>query len=57
MNTAQNMIKRIRNPKGREGERLSLQPLNFDEAIAGLAQVKPPEPEKKKAKPKAKKPK
>jgi hypothetical protein len=49
------MKKQIRNPKGREGERVSFRPLSFDEAISGLAQVKPPEikkPSEKKRKPK-----
>jgi hypothetical protein len=46
---------RIRNPKGRKGEPISLSPLTFDEALSGLAQVKPPEPEKKKPKAKPKK--
>jgi hypothetical protein len=40
------------NPKGRAGEPISLAPLTFEEAVAGLAQVKMPEPEK--TKPKAK---
>jgi hypothetical protein len=50
MNTSEEMKKRIRNPKGREGEPVSLAPLSFDEAMAGLAQVKMPEAEKKKPK-------
>jgi hypothetical protein len=49
------MAKRIRNPKGREGDPLSLRPLSFDEAISGLAQVRLPEREKKKPKAKPKK--
>jgi hypothetical protein len=36
------------NPAGKEGVPVSLYPLSFTEAIAGLAQVKMPEPEKKK---------
>lgn len=40
--------KSSRNPHGRKGEPISLRPLSFDEAVAGLAQVQPPEPEKKK---------
>jgi len=44
------MKKRITNPKGREGARVSFTPLNFDEAISGLAQVKLSESEKKKPK-------
>jgi hypothetical protein len=38
------------NPKGRAGRAISLAPLTFDEAVTGLAQVKPPESEKKKPK-------
>jgi hypothetical protein len=49
------MKKHVPNPKGREGEPVSLAPLSFDEAISGLAQVKPPEREKKKPKAKPKK--
>jgi hypothetical protein len=43
-----------RNPEGRNGQPISLHPLTFDEAIAGFAQVKPPQhpKEKPKAKPK-----
>ena len=41
------------NPAGKAGQPVSLHPLSFDEAVSGLAQVKPPEPEKKE--PKAKK--
>jgi len=40
------------NPAGKVGQPVSLRPLSFDEAVAGLAQVKPPEPEKKTPKPK-----
>jgi len=47
------MKKETPNPKGRAGEPVSLHPLSFDEAVEGLAQTKPPDPEKKK--PKAKK--
>jgi hypothetical protein len=47
--------KEARNPKGRAGEPISLAPLTFDEAIAGLAQVKMQESEKKKPKAKPKK--
>jgi len=36
------------NPAGKDGQPVSLHPLSFDEAVAGLAQVKPPAPEKKK---------
>jgi hypothetical protein len=46
------MKKRITNPKGRAGEPISLLPLSFDEAVAGLAQVKPPTKQKPTAKPK-----
>lgn len=49
------MKKRIPNPKGREGEPISLAPLSLEEAVSGLAQVKMPERGKKK--PKAKPPK
>lgn len=38
----------VPNPAGKTGVPVSLYPLKFDEAVAGLAQVKPPEPEKKK---------
>ena len=38
------------NPAGKEGAPVSLYPLSFDEAVAGLAQVKPPEPTNKKPK-------
>lgn len=31
--------------KGEAGQPISLRPLSFDEAVAGLAQVKPPEKE------------
>ena len=41
-----------RNPQGRAGAPVSLYPLSFDEAVTGLAQVKPPE--KPQAKPKRK---
>jgi hypothetical protein len=40
------------NPEGKKGMPVSLYPLRFNEAIAGLAQIKPPEKEKPKAKPK-----
>ena len=43
------------NPAGKEGAPLSLHPLSFEEAVAGLAQVKMPEPEKKKPQPAPKK--
>jgi hypothetical protein len=49
------MKKRITNPRGREGDRVSFCPLNFDEAVSGLAQVKPPESNKKKPKAEPKK--
>ena len=35
------------NPAGKNGAPVSLYPLSFTEAIAGLAQVKMPEPDKK----------
>jgi hypothetical protein len=38
------------NPAGRAGAPVSLYPLTFKEAVAGLAQVKMPEPDKKKPK-------
>jgi hypothetical protein len=38
------------NPAGKEGAPVSLYPLSFKEAIAGLAQVQMPEREKPKAK-------
>jgi hypothetical protein len=44
--------KSIPNPAGKRGAPVSLHPLSFDEAVAGLAQVKPPEKEKPKATPK-----
>jgi hypothetical protein len=47
--------KSSRNPHGRAGEPISLHPLSFEDAVAGLAQVKTPEPEKKKPKAKPKK--
>jgi len=40
------------NPAGKEGQPLSLHPLSFNEAVAGLAQVRMPEKEKPKDKPK-----
>ena len=40
----------VPNPAGKTGVPISLHPLSFDEAVAGLAQVKPPEPEKEKPK-------
>lgn len=40
------------NPAGKEGQPLSLYPLSFKEAVAGLAQVQMPEKDKPKAKPK-----
>jgi len=39
-----------RNPAGRSGAPVSLYPLSFREAVEGLAQVKMPEPDKKKQK-------
>jgi hypothetical protein len=45
-------MKKVPSPKGREGEPISLHPLSFGEAVAGLAQVKMPENGKKKPKPK-----
>jgi hypothetical protein len=50
LETSDPMTKEIPNPKGRAGEPISLHPLKFEEAVAGLAQVKMPEPEKKKPK-------
>jgi hypothetical protein len=44
------MSKKNTNPSGRRGVPVSLYPLRFEEAVAGLAQVKPPGPEKKKPK-------
>jgi len=44
--------KKSPNPAGKAGNPVSLHPLSFDEAIAGLAQVRPPEKEKPKATPK-----
>lgn len=40
------------NPAGKEGQPVSLYPLSFKEAVAGLAQVKMPEKEKPAPKPK-----
>jgi hypothetical protein len=40
------------NPAGKEGAPVSLYPLSFKEAVAGLAQVKMPDKEKPKDKPK-----
>jgi hypothetical protein len=40
------------NPAGKAGTPVSLYPLSFREAVAGLAQVKMPEKEKPKAQPK-----
>jgi hypothetical protein len=42
----------VPNPAGKAGAPVSLHPLSFDEAVAGLAQTKPPEREKPKAEPK-----
>ena len=45
--------RKVPNPAGKEGHPVSLYPLSFDEAVAGLAQTKMPEPkEKPKATPK-----
>jgi hypothetical protein len=44
-----NKKKRPPNPAGRAGAPVSLYPLNFKEAVAGLAQVKMPESDKKKS--------
>lgn len=41
--------RRQRNPEGRKGQPVSLHPLDFDEAVAGLAQVKMPEQAKNEA--------
>jgi hypothetical protein len=46
------MKKEVPNPNGVKGEPISLYPLSFEEAVAGLAQVKMPENGKKKPKPK-----
>jgi len=35
------------NPQGRAGSPISLYPLSFEDAVTGLGQVKPPQPEKK----------
>ena len=43
------------NPAGKVGQPVSLHPLSFEEAIAGLAQVKMPEPKENKPKAKPKK--
>jgi hypothetical protein len=43
------------NPAGKEGQPVSLYPLSFKEAVAGLAQVKMPEADSKKPKAKPKK--
>lgn len=43
------------NPAGRDGIPVSLYPLDFAEAVAGLAKVKPPEKENKKPQAKPKK--
>jgi hypothetical protein len=45
----------ITNPAGRAGSPISLYPLSFKEAVAGLAQVKMPEPEVKEPKAQPKK--
>lgn len=39
-----------RNPEGRAGLPVSLYPLSFEEAIAGLAEVRMPQADKKKPK-------
>jgi hypothetical protein len=39
------------NPAGKQGVPVSLHPLSFNEAVAGLAQVKPPEKKKPQAAP------
>jgi len=44
------MSKKTPNPAGRAGVPVSLYPLSFKEAVAGLAQVKMPEPGNKKPK-------
>jgi hypothetical protein len=44
--------KKSTNPAGKAGLPVSLYPLTFTEAVAGLAQVKMPEKEKPKAQPK-----
>ncbi len=44
--------KHIPNPAGQRGAPVSLYPLSFQDAVAGLAQVQMPEKEKPKAKPK-----
>jgi len=42
--------KSVSNPAGKAGLPVSLYPLSFTEAVAGLAQVKMPETDKKKPK-------
>jgi len=48
--SAQKTRPESRNPAGRAGAPVSLYPLSFREAVEGLAQVKMPEPDKKKQK-------
>jgi hypothetical protein len=50
--TMANSKRKARNPAGKHGAPVSLYPLSFKEAVAGLAQVKMPSPENKKPKPK-----
>ena len=44
------MAEKPRNPAGKRGAPVSLYPLTFKEAVAGLAQVRMPEPNSKKPK-------
>jgi hypothetical protein len=50
LKAAKKRFAKPRNPAGREGQPVSLYPLSFTEAVAGLAQVKMPEPDSKKPK-------
>jgi hypothetical protein len=50
-NAARKKRPTVPNPAGKAGSPVSLYPLSFEEAVAGLAQVKMPEKEKPKAKP------
>jgi hypothetical protein len=48
--TNRKKAQKARNPAGRSGAPVSLYPLSFRDAVAGLAQVKMPESDKKKPK-------
>jgi len=48
--------KKARNPAGKEGMPVSLYPLSFTEAVAGLAQVRMPEKQKPQRKPAKRRP-